>query len=138
MGYRYFIQKAINSEPIEIWGDPQRSKDIVYVKDFNQMLNKAIESDLKKGFYNVATGIPTTLEEQIRGVVEVFSPDNNPSEIIYRPEKPSQNSYLYDIENAKKELGYEPQFSYIAMLEDMKKEMNGNRFDHLKDSEVTI
>jgi len=46
LGYRYFIQKALNSETIEIWGDPQKAKDIVYVKDFNQMLNKAIESNV--------------------------------------------------------------------------------------------
>lgn len=138
MGFRYFIQKAIQSQPIEIWGDPAKAKDMIYVKDFNQMLTKSIESDLDKGFYNVATGKPTTLEEQIRGVIEVFSPIDNPSEIIYRPEKTSQNSYLYDIENARQELGYEPEYSYKEMLVDMKKEMEGNRFDHLKDSDVTI
>lgn len=138
IGYRYFIQKAINSEPIEIWGDPKKAKDIVYVKDFNQLVNKAIESDIDKGFYNVATGKPTTLEEQIKGVVEVFSPKDNPSEIIYRPEKPSQNSYLYDITNAKEELGYQPEYNYREMLVDMKKEMQGNRFDHLKNSDITI
>lgn len=138
IGFMYFIQKAIKSEPIEIWGDPQRSKDIVYVKDFNQILNKAIESDLEKGFYNVASGISTTLEEQIKGVINVFSPKDNPSKIIYRPEKPSQNSYLYDIENAKKELGYKPEYTYVKMLKDMKKEMLSNRFEHLKDYDVSI
>ncbi|QIA08521.1 NAD-dependent epimerase/dehydratase family protein [Draconibacterium halophilum] len=138
MGYRFFIQKAINSEPIEIWGDPNRAKDIVYVKDFNQMLNRAIDSDLDKGFYNVATGKPITLEDQIRGVVDVFSPEDKQSEIIYRPNKPSQNSYLYDITNAKKELGYQPEYSYREMLWNMKEEMKGSRFDHLKDLDVTI
>jgi len=138
MGFRYFIQKAINSEPIEIWGDPNKAKDIVYVKDFNQMLEKAIISELPKGFYNVASGIPTTLDDQIKGVIEVFSPQENPSKIIYKPEKSSQNSYLYDIENAKAELGYKPEYLYLEMLEDMKKEMQSNRFDHLKGFDVTI
>lgn len=138
MGFRFFIQKAINSEPIEIWGDPNKAKDIVYVKDFNQMLTKAIESDLEKGFYNVATGKPTTLDEQIKGVIEVFSLKGSKSEVTYRPEKSSQNSYLYDIENARQELGYEPEYDYISMLEDMKKEMQGNRFAHLEDHDVTI
>ena len=138
IGYRYFIQKALNSETIEIWGDPNSAKDIVYVKDFNQLLSKAIESDKEKGIYNVASGIPTTLEEQIRGVVEVFSPKDNPSPILYKPEKPSQNSYLYDIENAKKELGYQPQYSYKEMLLDMRKEMNGDRFAHLEGFNVNI
>lgn len=138
IGFMYFIQKALKSEPIEIWGDPKRSKDIVYVKDFNQLLNKAIECDLEKGFYNVASGISTTLEEQIKGVINIFSPKDNPSKIIYRPHKPSQNSYLYDIENAKKELGYKPEYTYLKMLKDMKKEMLSNRFEHLKDYDVSI
>lgn len=138
IGYMFFIQKAIKSEPIEIWGDPSSKKDIVYVQDFNQMLGLAIESNLTNGFYNVATGVPTTLEEQIKGVIEIFSPSDNPSKIIYKPEKPSQNSYLYDIDNAKKDLGYKPNYDYLSMLEDMKKEMNGHRFDHLSNSDFNI
>lgn len=138
IGYQYFINKAVNSETIEIWGDPNRAKDIVYVKDFNQLLTLAIESDRKKGFYNVASGVATTLEQQIMGVIDVFSPKDKRSQVVYRPEKASQNSYLYDIQNAKDELGYKPQYTYIEMLQDMKKEMNSNRFDHLKGYDVTI
>ena len=138
MGFMFFIQQAMESKPIEIWGDPSRAKDIVYVKDFNQMLIRGIESSVPKGIYNVASGVATSLEDQIRGVVEVFSPTDNPSEITYRPDKPSQNSYLYSIENAKAELGYKPKYDYKTMLEDMKLEMSGGRFDHLSDSDVTI
>lgn len=138
MGYRYLIQLAMESKPIEIWGDPQKAKDIVYVRDFNQLIMRAIESDRPKGMYNVASGWATTLEEQIKGVVEVFSPEDKPSEIVYRPDKPSQNSYLYDIQNARDELGYEPQYKYIDMLKDMKKEVDGDRFAHLESNDVTI
>ncbi|WP_417860775.1 NAD-dependent epimerase/dehydratase family protein [Winogradskyella sediminis] len=138
IGYRYFIDKATKSEPIEIWGDPLVSKDIVYVQDFNQMLYKALLSNLDKGFYNVASGTSTTLEDQIRGIIEVFSPKDKPSEVIYRPEKRNQNSYHYDIKNAINELGYKPEYSYIDMLKDMAKEIKGSRFEHLKNSNVTI
>lgn len=138
IGYRYFIDKAMKSEPIEIWGDPNVSKDIVYVQDFNQMLYKALLSNLYKGFYNVASGKSTTLEVQINGIIEVFSPKNKPSEIIYKPEKNNQNSYHYDIQNAIDELGYKPCFDYMDMLRDMAVEMKGNRFTHLKNSNVII
>ncbi len=138
IGYRYFIDKAMKSEPIEIWGDPSVSKDIVYVQDFNQMLTKALHSNLEHGFYNVARGESVTLEDQIRGIIKVFSPTGNPSEVIYKPEKANQNSYHYDIQNAREELGYEPQFDYISMLKDMAKEMKGDRFEHLKNSNVSI
>jgi UDP-glucose 4-epimerase len=138
MGFMFFIQQAMESKPIEIWGDPSRAKDIVYVKDFNQMLIGGIESSVPKGIYNVASGVATSLEEQIRGVIEVFSPADKPSEILYRPEMPSQNSYLYDIGNARRDLGYNPQYQYLDLLRDMKQEMKGGRFAHLSGSDVTI
>jgi len=138
MAYRYLIKKAIAGESIEIWGDSNRTKDVVYVKDFNQMLIKAMISNKAQGMYNVGTGVPTTLEEQIRGIVEVFSPKDKPSKIIYCPDKPSQTSYLYDIGNAVRDFSYKPKYLYIEMLEDMKYEMEGNRFEHLKGSDNTI
>lgn len=36
-----------------------------------------------------------------------------------------------DIENAKKELLYSPQYNYIAYLQDYKLEMEKKRFDRL-------
>jgi len=135
IAYRYMIQKAIKGETLEVWGDPNISKDIVYVKDFTQMVIKSVESVHAKGFYNVATGIGTTLDEQVKGIARVFSPESNPSNIIYRPEKPSQTSYLYDVENAKRDLDYEPKFNYLQMLEDMKLEMNSDRFSHLRNTD---
>lgn len=108
VAYRYLIQKAIKGEALEIWGDPNAAKDIVYVKDFKQMVLKSRESSQAKGFYNVGTGKGTTLEAQIKGIASVFSPKDTPSQIIYKPEKPTQTSYLYDIENAKLELNYTP------------------------------
>jgi len=138
IAYRILIKKAMAGETLEIWGDPKRAKDIVYVKDFNQMLIKALESNKADGIYNVGTGVPTTLEEQIKGLRNVFSPKDSHSKIIYRPDKPSQNSYLYDISKAVNDFGYKPKYSYIEMLQDMKREMSGHRFDHLADVDITI
>lgn len=138
MGFRYLIHRAARGKSVEIWGDPTVAKDIVYVKDFTQLLIKGIRSDVQRGVYNVATGKATTLEEQIRGIVEVFTPPESPSDIVYRPEKPSQNSYLYSIDNARSDLDYEPRYSYMDMLIDMKSEIKSDRFDHLEQADVTI
>lgn len=129
MAYLTFINKALKGEPIEIWGDPAKTKDIVYIKDFIQLVESAILSETASGIFNVGTGIPTTLEEQIRGVIEVFCNPGMISDIIYRPDKPSQTSYLYDISKAKAELGYVVKFPYIKMLEDMKSEMKSQIFN---------
>jgi len=138
IAYRVLIQMAMKGETLEVWGNPKISKDIVYVKDFTQMIIKAMESDNAQGIYNVGTGVSTTLEEQIKGIARVFSPADKPCKIVYRPEKPSQNGYLYDISNATQDFCYKPNYSYIEMLEDMKQEMNGHRFDHLDGVDITI
>lgn len=125
------IESAMKSEPLEVWGNPKYSKDMVYVADCAQMFCKAIEVDRTQGFYNVGTGIPVTIEEQIQTIINVFSPKNNPSKIIYCPEKPIGGGFLMDITNAKEELGYEPKYSCKALFEEYKKEMQLNRFKEL-------
>lgn len=131
LGYRSLMQKAMNGEDIEIWGNPKLFKDIVYVKDFAQMIYKAILADRDGGVYNVGTGIGTTIEDIVKGIVDVFSPINNKSKIIYAPEKDDTKSFVMDIENAKRELGYVPKYNYLDYLKDFKKEMELNRFKDL-------
>ena len=126
------INNAISSKPIELWGDPLYSKDMVYVDDCAQMFCKAIEVDREKGWYNVGTGIPVTMEQQIRTIIEVFSPKENPSQIIYLPDKPYGGGCLMDISNAKAELGYEPKYDVKALFEAYKEEMKVNRFIELR------
>lgn len=128
ISYRYIIQRAMKGEPLEMWGNPNLGKDIIYVKDLCQMIFKSLFVDRETGTYNAGTGIKTTMREQIEGIVKVFSPKENPSEIIECPEKKDCDDFVMDITNAKEELGYEPEYDYIAYLEDYKKEMELNRF----------
>lgn len=131
------ITKAINSEPIEIWGDPNYAKDMVHVNDFSQMLCKSAVVDREEGLYNVGTGMPVTLEEEIRTIVSVFSPKENPSKINYRPDKiTSTGGILMDITNAKEELGYKPQYDCRKLFEDYKKEMQLNKFKELRELNI--
>lgn len=131
-GYRLMIEKAKKSEPIEVWGDPKRFRDIVYVKDCVQMIQKSLEvSCCNGGIYNVGTGVGVTLEDQIKGIIQVFSPIKNQSSIIYRPEQQNATQYIFDISKPSSELGYSPKYDYITYLEDMKMEMSLNRFEKL-------
>ncbi len=131
IAYRYMIDKAIAGEDIEMWGNPQAFKDIVYVKDFCQMVFKALFAKVNGGVYNVGTGVKTTLRQQIEGMVSVFANGNKKSKIIERPEKPTFTSFVMDIENAKNDLGYVPKYDYISYLKDYKKEMQLSRFEGL-------
>jgi UDP-glucose 4-epimerase len=126
IGYRILIDKAIAGEEIEVWGDPSRKKDMVYVKDFCQMLYKALFVDRTEGYYNVGTGVGTTLLEQIEGIVEVFGADEKKSNLVMRPDKPNAPQYIMDITAAVEELGYCPRYDYLSMLRDFKLEMEKN------------
>lgn len=122
-GFVIFLEKAIKGEPIEIWGNPKKGKDIVYVKDVVGAFIKAADSSTAFGLYNIATGICTTLEEEVRGIIDVFSEPGHPSQISYNPNKPDTLSYLYDISKAKRDFGYEVKYPFKKMLEDYKKEI---------------
>lgn len=128
ISYRYMIQRAINGQDIELWGNPNLGKDIIYVKDLCQMIFKALFVNRDTGTYNAGTGIKTSMREQIEGMIKVFSPKDKPSKIVERPDKKDCDDFVMDIDNIKEELGYEPQYDYISYLEDYKKEMELNRF----------
>jgi UDP-glucose 4-epimerase len=130
-GFEGFLRKAMAGEPIEVWGDGRKGRDLVYVKDVVGAFVGAIDSDRARGLYNIATGVVTPLEDEIKGIVEVFSPPDRPSPIVYRPDKPNNVTYVYDISKAKRDLSYRVRFPYMAMLADYKAEMRGGRFAHL-------
>ena len=95
------------------------------------MMYRALLSSVNGGTYNAGTGIRTTLKEQIEGMIRVFNPTDRKSDIIYKPEGSSFTSFVMDIDNAKEDLKYEPEYTYIKYLEDYKKEQELKRFDDL-------
>lgn len=129
--YRYMIERASRGEDIEMWGNPDAFKDILYVKDLCKMMYLALFVDKDGGTYNAGTGIKTTLREQIEGMIEVFSPVGKKSNIIEVPEGATFTSFVMDIENLKTDLGYEPEYTYREYLEDYKRERTFNRFGGL-------
>jgi nucleoside-diphosphate-sugar epimerase len=129
--YRYLMDQAAGGNPVEIWGDPAMKKEIVYVKDVTQIMELAVKSTKDGGIYNVGTGKGNSLEEQIKGIVEVFSPPHKKSEILYKPEKPNARQFIHDISKTKRELGFRSSYPYKELLIDFKKEMQENRFAKL-------
>ena len=87
----------------------------------------------EEGIYNVGTGNPVTLEQQMKAMIEVFSPADKKSEILYLRDKPSGPGFIeMDVTNAKEQLGYEPQYDVYKLLENFKEEMEVNRFKELR------
>lgn len=141
--FHQFIDKAIKGEDIEIWGNPPKTqRDMIYVKDVCSCIIAAIKTPKVRGYFNVGSGVGLTIEDEARAIIEVFgsevrdfyqfrsdriyeSPKDKLSRIIYRPDIPELRkvSCIFNIDKTKKILGWEPKYSYIEALEDMKKEM---------------
>jgi UDP-glucose 4-epimerase len=71
-------------------------------------------------------------------MIEVFSPTEKKSRIIEVPTGNSFTSFVMDIQNARDELGYEPEYNYMAYLQDYKKEQQLKRFDALWEESSVI
>lgn len=131
MPFRMLMDRASKGLPIEIWGNCKKAKEMVYVKDFIRLVKLCIDSELPGGIYNVGNGWQVPLEEQIKGIVDVFSPADNVSEITYCPEKPDPLENAFDITKITNELHYKPIYSYIDQLKDFKHEMETEPFAQL-------
>lgn len=131
-GIQTFIDNAEKGLPIEIWGDPTISRDIIYVKDVAQAFVDALRSPNSKGLYNMTSSTQLTLEDQVKIIIKVFSKDKK-SEIVYRPElKNNTPSFLFSMEKAKRDFGFVPKFtSYEDIMIDYKKELESGRFNRL-------
>lgn len=122
------IDKALAGEPLEIWGDPGYKKDMLYVWDLAQLMYCCVRTERRRGLYNAGTGMPVTLEEQVRTIAEVFNPAGKPSEIVYCPEKISDGGQIWDISDAEAEVGYHPQYPVKKLFEAIRSEMALNRY----------
>lgn len=130
ISFRLLMDRAEAGEDIEVWGDPTRNKEILYVKDLAQLIQQCIESPLEGGIYNVGGPKQVTLEEQIDDIIEVFT-KNKKSTKIMCPDKPNALLNHLDISKTIKDLGYSPKYTHIDWLRDFKKEMQENRFELL-------
>lgn len=125
--YRQVIRNCIAGKPIEIWGDPTRLREILYIDDFAAAVRRAAESDVC-GMFNLPGDKPYTVDEQIRDCVSVFSPLGEKTPIAYRPDKPSGPTSCLSGEKAKRLLKWQPLCSWKEACRRMKREMAENRF----------
>lgn len=130
-GLGNIIDDILQGKDVELCGDPNRVRDMVYVKDCVQIIECCLTADSESGTFNVGTGIGTTRMEQIQGMIDVFTPKgaSHKSQIVVNRDKPDSPQYIMDITKTRWQLGYEPKYDYYAFLKDYKWEMEQNRFE---------
>ena len=77
-----FLSKAMNGEPVEIWGDGSVVRDYIHVSDVAEAFARAVKYDGERSVFNIGTGIGTSLNELVdlveravgREVVRVYRP----------------------------------------------------------------
>ena len=79
-----FVERAIRSEPITIFGDGLQTRDFVYVKDIVAANICLAQRDELSGVYNIANGQTIT----IKGLAEkIVALTNSKSKIQFAPER---------------------------------------------------
>ncbi len=124
-GLQIFIDKASTGETIEVYGHLER--DTVYVKDVAQAYYKAAKSETTYGLYNITSGHATTLLEQAEACADLFAPAAvKRSEVIYRSDIVNKGkSYLFSIDKAITDFGYEPKYAdFHDLMADYKAELD--------------
>jgi len=79
-----FIQKAVNSEDITVFGDGGQTRDFIYVKDIAGALAFAVETPGVTGVFNAGYGGQITIEDLANGLV---SAADSASKILHAPER---------------------------------------------------
>lgn len=120
--WRFIQLKAINGEPIEVWGNSQLKKELLYIKDFSKAVCLAVGGTVE-GIINLPGPKPYTLLEQIEGLKNVFNPSGKESELILCPDKPSTPQNLLALGKAQSKMGWIPKYGWEEACRDMKREM---------------
>lgn len=133
-GLKIFIDNASEGKDICIFGNPNLSRDVVYVKDVAHAFWLAMNSEKTSGLYNMTSGQGVTLEQQAQVIAKLWAPSaDRISKITYNPDVVNNtSSYLFSMEKAKRDFGFIPKYAnFEDMMMDYKKDLDSNKFQEL-------
>lgn len=110
-----FIYRAINSQPIDIWGDGSSTRDYIYIDDVAEIFALAVNYSGAKSIFNVSSGIGTSLNELLDIIQDVFG---HSIERKYLPKRDFDiSTSVLSNESALNELGWKPHTSLRKGIE---------------------
>ncbi len=121
--WRYMIRRCINGDGIDVYGDPTRLKELLYIKDFAAAVVKAASTHVC-GIFNLPGYKPYSLDEMVDGIMNAFASDD--AQKTYKPEMPDTPQILLSGKKSAELLGWKPCWTWQAACEDMKKELLTN------------
>jgi UDP-glucose 4-epimerase len=108
-----FINKALQNEPITIYGDGLQTRDFIYVKDVVRA--NILASQVGNETYNVALGHSTSILELAEKIIKIT---NSKSEIKFLDERPGDIKHSKANPSKFNQLGFKPQYTIDQALEE--------------------
>ncbi len=104
-----FLSRALQNQPLEIWGDGSVTRDYIHVSDVADAFARAVSYEGPQSVFNISSGMGTSLNELIAIIEEVLGRDVARR---YRPGRPFDVPVsILDNSLARRELGWEPRVS---------------------------
>ena len=114
-----FLDQLKNKTAPIIYGDGKQVRDFVSVEDVARANLQAMLSNTKSGFFNIGTGMPTTILELAELMIKISN--NNVKPIFEESRKGDVRLSQADISNTQKYLGWQAE---IKLEDGLKKLMN--------------
>jgi len=109
-----FIKRAINGEPITIYGDGEQTRDFIYVRDVVSANVLAATGRGTTGVYNIAQGRAVTINALAKIIVQEVG---STSMIVHGDERPGEiRNSLASIKRTIEGLKFTPQYALLDGL----------------------
>ena len=112
-----FLNRVINNQAIEIWGDGSVIRDYLYIEDLTRAVSDLIQYQGAESVFNIGSGVGLSLNEVILFIESALGK----KAICHFHEARSFDvpANVLSIEKAKKELGWAPKESFASGLQKM-------------------
>ena len=104
-----FLDKIKNKMPPEIFGDGSQTRDFIYVDDILSANLSAMKSEIGNGFFNIGTGIKTSIKDVANLMIELSGYSLEP--LFKKPVSGDIKQSQADISLANKLLNWKPKIS---------------------------
>lgn len=122
-----FLQKALNNEEIEIWGDGHITRDYIYIEDMVSALLSSIHYAGDQTVFNIGSAVGTSLNELLDRIDQILGRPTRRKYLEGRPFDVPAN--VLDIHLAAQELQWTPGVSLDEGLSKYAKWMTAENND---------
>ena len=104
-----FIDNLLNQKIPTIYGDGNQTRDFVYIEDVVEANILTLNNSKRECFYNIGTGIETTINNLFRLISQKTKTDIAP--VYESPREEDIYKSCVDYSKIKKELGWQPKYN---------------------------